>query len=88
MKTRRPVDHEGRLPTREDILAFIEGSQDKAGKREIALPETRTAPDPDRQTERDLMVERTINNLMDLQIAAEMPLIQEGWEAPPPAEGR
>ena len=30
-----------------------------------------------------LMVERTINNLMDLQIAAEMPLIQEGWEAPP-----
>ena len=35
-----------------------------------------------------LMVERTINNLMDLQIAAEMPLIQKGWEAPPPAEGR
>ena len=35
-----------------------------------------------------LMVERTINNLMDLQIAAEMPLIQEGWEAPPPEEGR
>ena len=34
-----------------------------------------------------LMVERTINNLMDLQIAAEMPLIQEGWEAPAPAEG-
>ena len=34
-----------------------------------------------------LMVERTINNLMDLQIAAEMPLIQEGWDAPPPAEG-
>ncbi len=34
-----------------------------------------------------LMVERTINNLMDLQIAAEMPLIQKGWEAPPP-EGR
>ena len=30
-----------------------------------------------------LMIERTINNLMDLQIAAEMPLIQEGWEAPP-----
>jgi len=30
-----------------------------------------------------LMVERTINNLMDLQLAAEMPLIQEGWEAPP-----
>lgn len=30
-----------------------------------------------------LMLERTINNLMDLQIAAEMPLIQEGWEAPP-----
>lgn len=35
-----------------------------------------------------LMIERTINNLMDLQIAAEMPLIQEGWEAPPPEEGR
>jgi hypothetical protein len=33
-----------------------------------------------------LMLERTINNLMDLQIAAEMPLIQEGWEAPPPPE--
>ena len=31
-----------------------------------------------------LMVERTINTLMDLQISAEMPLIQEGWEAPPP----
>jgi hypothetical protein len=31
-----------------------------------------------------LMVERTINNLMDLQIQAEMPLIQKGWEAPPP----
>jgi hypothetical protein len=31
-----------------------------------------------------LMIERTINTLMDLQIAAEMPLIQEGWEAPPP----
>jgi hypothetical protein len=30
-----------------------------------------------------LMLERTINNLMDLQIAAEMPLIQEGWESPP-----
>ena len=30
-----------------------------------------------------LMVERTINNVMDLQLAAEMPLIQEGWEAPP-----
>ncbi|MGB5304445.1 MAG: hypothetical protein WBP17_14955 [Gemmatimonadota bacterium] len=30
-----------------------------------------------------LMVERTINNLFDLQLAAEMPLIQEGWEAPP-----
>lgn len=30
-----------------------------------------------------LMVERTINNLMDLQLAAEMPLIEEGWEAPP-----
>ena len=30
-----------------------------------------------------LMVERMINNLMDLQLAAEMPLIQEGWEAPP-----
>jgi len=29
-----------------------------------------------------LMLERTINNLMDLQIAAEMPLIQEGWESP------
>jgi ribonuclease R len=36
VKGRRPVDHDGRLPTREDILAFIEGSQDKAGKREIA----------------------------------------------------
>jgi hypothetical protein len=35
-----------------------------------------------------LMLERTINNLMDLQIAAEMPLIQEGWEAPPAPEGR
>lgn len=34
-----------------------------------------------------LMIERTINNLMDLQIAAEMPLIQEGWEAPPAEEG-
>lgn len=34
-----------------------------------------------------LMVERTINNLMDLQLAAEMPLIQEGWEAPPAEEG-
>jgi hypothetical protein len=34
-----------------------------------------------------LMVERTINNLMDLQLASEMPLIQEGWEAPPPPEG-
>jgi hypothetical protein len=34
-----------------------------------------------------LMIERTINNLMDLQIAAEMPLIQEGWEAPPAPEG-
>ena len=33
-----------------------------------------------------LMLERTINNLMDLQIAAEMPLIQEGWEAPPPED--
>lgn len=33
-----------------------------------------------------LMIERTINNLMDLQIAAEMPLIQEGWEAPPPED--
>jgi hypothetical protein len=31
-----------------------------------------------------LMIERTINNLMDLQISAEMPLIQEGWEAPAP----
>jgi hypothetical protein len=31
-----------------------------------------------------LMIERTINNLMDLQLAAEMPLIQEGWEAPAP----
>ena len=30
-----------------------------------------------------LMLERTINNLMDLQIAAEIPLIQEGWESPP-----
>ena len=36
VKARRPVDHDGRLPTREDILAFIEGSQEKAGKREIA----------------------------------------------------
>jgi hypothetical protein len=35
-----------------------------------------------------LMIERTINNLMDLQIAAEMPLIQEGWEAPAAEEGR
>ncbi len=34
-----------------------------------------------------LMIERTINTLMDLQIAAEMPLIQEGWEAEPPPEG-
>lgn len=34
-----------------------------------------------------LMIERTINNLMDLQIAAEMPLIQEGWEAPAPEDG-
>ena len=34
-----------------------------------------------------LMIERTINNLMDLQIQAEMPLIQEGWEAPAPEEG-
>ncbi len=33
-----------------------------------------------------LMIERTINNLMDLQIQAEMPLIQTGWEAPPPEE--
>jgi len=33
-----------------------------------------------------LMIERTINNLMDLQIQAEMPLIQKGWEAPPPEE--
>ncbi len=31
-----------------------------------------------------LMVERTINTLMDLQISADMPLIQKGWEAPPP----
>jgi len=31
-----------------------------------------------------LMVERTINNLMDLQIMTELPLIQKGWEAPPP----
>ena len=30
-----------------------------------------------------LMIERTINNLMDLQIAAEAPLIQKGWESPP-----
>ena len=30
-----------------------------------------------------LMIERAINNVMDLQLAAEMPLIQEGWEAPP-----
>jgi len=35
-----------------------------------------------------LMIERTINNLMDLQIQAEMPLIQEGWEAPPAEPGR
>lgn len=35
-----------------------------------------------------LMIERTINNLMDLQIATEMPLIQEGWEAPPADSGR
>jgi hypothetical protein len=34
-----------------------------------------------------LMVERAINTLMDLQIQAEMPLIQEGWEAPPPEDG-
>ena len=34
-----------------------------------------------------LMIERTINTLMDLQISAEMPLIQEGWEAPPPEDG-
>jgi hypothetical protein len=34
-----------------------------------------------------LMIERTINNLMDLQIASEMPLIEQGWEAPPPAPG-
>jgi len=33
-----------------------------------------------------LMTERAINNLMDLQIQAELPLIQEGWEAPPPPE--
>ncbi len=33
-----------------------------------------------------LMTERAINNLMDLQIQAEMPLIQKGWEAPPPPE--
>ena len=33
-----------------------------------------------------LMLERTINNLMDLQIQAEMPLIQKGWEAPPPED--
>lgn len=33
-----------------------------------------------------LMIERTINNLMDLQIASEMPLIQQGWEAPPAPE--
>ncbi len=33
-----------------------------------------------------LMIERTINNLMDLQIQAELPLIQKGWEAPPPEE--
>ena len=31
-----------------------------------------------------LMIERTINNLMDLQIMTELPLIQKGWEAPPP----
>ena len=30
-----------------------------------------------------LMVERAINTMMDLQISADMPLIQEGWEAPP-----
>jgi hypothetical protein len=30
------------------------------------------------------MIERTINNLMDLQIMTELPLIQKGWEAPPP----
>ena len=35
---------------------------------------------------RMLMIERTINNLMDLQIQAELPLIQKGWEAPPPEE--
>ena len=33
-----------------------------------------------------LMIERTINNLMDLQIMTELPLIQKGWEAPPPEE--
>jgi hypothetical protein len=33
-----------------------------------------------------LMIERTINNLMDLQIMTELPLIQKGWEAPPPPE--
>lgn len=32
-----------------------------------------------------LMVERMINNLVDLQLSAEMPLIQKGWEAPPPS---
>ena len=30
-----------------------------------------------------LMVERAINTMMDLQISADMPLIQEGWEAQP-----
>jgi len=34
-----------------------------------------------------LMIERTINNLMDLQIAAELPLIQKGLTAPPPSDG-
>jgi len=33
-----------------------------------------------------LMLERTINNLMDLQLQAELPLIQKGWEAPPPED--
>ena len=36
VKTRGARQNEGRLPTREDVLAFIESSQDRVGKREIA----------------------------------------------------
>ncbi len=77
VKTHRPRDGERDLPSREDVLAFIESAQERVGKREIARHFQ--VKGSDRKALKDLLNEMTAEGLL---VGNRKKLIQPGHLPP------